>query len=363
MRLIRSVSTAAAMALALVAGVTAALAQASDICLQLQARLAQLERAPTGADRSHDYDTPIAQQQGEINRAMTEARRVGCLGGFLFFQPRAAPKCGPLMATIDHMRANLGRLMNARSQVAYDPFAVASERGNILRSLQLNRCNAGGPQYVFTNRDGEPGSGGLFATLFGRSRLRVYGNGIFTDSPGGDTYRTLCVRTCDGYYFPISFSTVPGQFDADAQTCQQMCPGTEAVLYTHRNPGEDVADMVSLAGEPYTSLPTAFLYRKQFDKACTCGAATASAPQFTDFATDASIDPNAALAAIAVATPPQPTLRPAPGEDPETIATRLGDLVPKPVTVPDAKSGTDVAGVTADGRKIRIVGPSFYYAQ
>ena len=80
------------MALALVAGVTAALAQANGICLQLQARLAQIERAPTGADRSHYYDTPIAQQQGEINRAMTEARRVGCLGGFLFFQPRAAPK-------------------------------------------------------------------------------------------------------------------------------------------------------------------------------------------------------------------------------------------------------------------------------
>ena len=59
------------------------------------------------------------------------------------------------------------------------------------------------------------------------------------------TYRTLCVRTCDGYYFPISYSTVPSKFADDEQLCQRLCPATEVTLYSHRNPGEDVARAVS----------------------------------------------------------------------------------------------------------------------
>jgi hypothetical protein len=33
------------------------------------------------------------------------------------------------------------------------------------------------------------------------------------------TFRTVCVRTCDGYYFPISYSTVPNRFTDDQNTC------------------------------------------------------------------------------------------------------------------------------------------------
>ena len=88
-------------------------------------------------------------------------------------------------------------------------------------------------------------------------------------SPGGDgapagTYRTVCVRTCDGYYFPISYSTVPNRFADDQRACQRQCPAAEAVLYSYRNPGEDINQAVSLNGQPYTELPNAFRYRKEF---------------------------------------------------------------------------------------------------
>ena len=36
------------------------------------------------------------------------------------------------------------------------------------------------------------------------------------------TYRTMCVRLCDGYYFPISFSTTSERFPEDAQNCTAM---------------------------------------------------------------------------------------------------------------------------------------------
>ena len=43
----------------------------------------------------------------------------------------------------------------------------------------------------------------------------------------GGTFRTICVRTCDGFYFPISYATSPDRFRDDEQTCQRMCPAAE----------------------------------------------------------------------------------------------------------------------------------------
>jgi hypothetical protein len=78
------------------------------------------------------------------------------------------------------------------------------------------------------------------------------------------------VRTCDGYYFPISYSTVPSKFPEDEQICHRQCPAAEVALYSHRNPGEDVSRAVSTSGRLYTDLPTAFSYRKQVNAACNC---------------------------------------------------------------------------------------------
>ena len=36
-----------------------------------------------------------------------------------------------------------------------------------------------------------------------------------------------CARSCDGYYFPISYSTVPSKFPEDEQLCRRLCPATE----------------------------------------------------------------------------------------------------------------------------------------
>ena len=68
------------------------------------------------------------------------------------------------------------------------------------------------------------------------------------------TYRTLCVRLCDGYYFPVSFSTLPNHFQRDADLCQSQC-AAPAELYYHQNPGGAVEQMVSVGNQqPYTSL-------------------------------------------------------------------------------------------------------------
>ena len=90
------------------------------------------------------------------------------------------------------------------------------------------------------------------------------------------TYRTLCVRLCDGFYFPISFATPEGGLARDAEQCRASC-GAEARLFYHLNPGGSVETMMDLTGRAYSALPTAFKYRKSLVTGCQCRPQPASA--------------------------------------------------------------------------------------
>lgn len=83
------------------------------------------------------------------------------------------------------------------------------------------------------------------------------------------TYRTMCVRLCDGYYFPISFSVTRQNFVRDARACDSRCSG-QARLFVYRNPGGELDAMEDLQGRPYRQLPTAFLYRATHVPSCKC---------------------------------------------------------------------------------------------
>jgi hypothetical protein len=90
-----------------------------------------------------------------------------------------------------------------------------------------------------------------------------------SDPGEGGTYRTLCVRLCDGYYWPISFATCQDGLQRDSKVCARSCE-QPAALYYYPNPGGEPEQMVSLDGKPYTGLRTAFLYRTAYDPACKC---------------------------------------------------------------------------------------------
>lgn len=83
--------------------------------------------------------------------------------------------------------------------------------------------------------------------------------------------RTVCVRLCDGYYWPISSNSSQSRLSRDAETCESSC-GSPARLYLQQDLGSDVAGMRDLSGKPYKKLDTAFLYRKKYDPACRCKA-------------------------------------------------------------------------------------------
>jgi len=83
------------------------------------------------------------------------------------------------------------------------------------------------------------------------------------------TFRTYCVRLCDGFFWPISFSTSAERFDTDAAACTSAC-ASPARLFVHKMPGGGPGTMVALNGLRYSALKTAFQFRTRYDAQCTC---------------------------------------------------------------------------------------------
>jgi len=238
----------------------------NPVCRGLEAQLAAIDRG--GNDQVRRYEDAVQGQQAELDRTVAQARRTGCEGsGFFLFARSQPPQCDELNGRIQRMRANLDRLNSDLQQLRMNSRGAAeAQRRQVLTSLAQNDC---GPQY---RAAAAPRQRGFFETLFGGGGnvTAPFGSGDVTPSDQSSTYRTICVRTCDGYYFPVSYSTGSAKFRDDEQACQRMCPASEVALYTYRNPGEDVSQAVSINGQPYTSLPNAFRYRQEFNPACSC---------------------------------------------------------------------------------------------
>lgn len=88
-----------------------------------------------------------------------------------------------------------------------------------------------------------------------------------TNSNAG--YRTLCVRLCDGFYYPISALSRPDSFRDEERACQSSC-STPAKLFYQPAPGEAADEMVALTGERYAELPNAYRSRTEYVDSCAC---------------------------------------------------------------------------------------------
>lgn len=247
-----------------------ALAQSTE-CAPLISRLDALE-VPRGAG----LEDAIAAQRYEIDRALEDADAVGCGAG----SPTA--QCRSLNVSIRRMERNLDRLeRQARRGGGVD---IGEERQRVIARLAALNC-AG-----FTTRSRErPLTAGTFEGVFGDGPLDpLYAlppsalapaapvavmtateAGQAPDDEGG--FRTICVRACDGAFFPISFSTSRTRFETDAAVCAKMCPAAEAELFAYRTHSERPEDAFSTrSGDPLTLMPNAFRFRRSFDPACSC---------------------------------------------------------------------------------------------
>ena len=325
-------------------------------CTRLESQLAAIDRAgadPGRAEQARRIEDSLTRQQADLDRVQAQFQRLGCQPPSLFsiFVQQPA-QCGGLSAQIQQMRGNIDRTQSDLQRTRHGG-EDDSQRQGVINALAQNNC---GPQYQRAAAAAMPQQRGFFETLFGGPNTTI------APSPPGDYpqvgaggYRTLCVRTCDGYYFPISNSTSSTRFAEDQQACQRQCPATEVALYSHRA-GVDVARAVSNSGKLYKEMPNAFRYRREFIAACSCRLPGQSWADALGQIKDSTVERGDIIVteekakAMNQPAPAKPAVAPA---NARTDAGRAAPITPDPAdtgAVPDPDQAK---------RNVRVVGPTF----
>ena len=260
--------TARRAALGVAVAVLAALA-AADVAEPQSADCARLRQAIADAsrdDQGGQYQAAADRQRAEIDRTVAYAHSIGCdHKQFLFFGAAPPAQCGQINGQIGRMRANLDELMSRSG-------GGAGGRGDLIARYNAQCLNAAPTQP--TN---------FLEAIFGGGRPRT--GGVVTvplnpdpgqenplDADAGEARagsKAVCVRSCDGGFFPVSYSASGGRLDSLEDMCHALCPNADVSLYTYPAAG-DIEQAVSISGARYVDTPTALKFRQSFDSSCSC---------------------------------------------------------------------------------------------
>jgi Protein of unknown function (DUF2865) len=291
----RSSIAAAFLGLAAWLAPMVATAQVNQVCARLEGQLQALNSNATqrGGPAIKQYEDAIMRQRYELERTIGYARSLGCDRRQSLFElgPSA---CVNVNQQIRSMQQNIEAMNTQMSQIASGGTSSEGQRRQIIAALQQSGCPGYAPQRSVQDR-----RRGLFDLLFGQEpevaseessppSYQAPSDYVEENGSAGWTgrYRTLCVRKCDGYYFPINFAVTNQRFETDERVCRAQCPGAETELYFHKNPSEEAQDAVNMEGRPYTAMPNALKYRQSFDPSCSCRPAGQSWAQALSAAND-----------------------------------------------------------------------------
>jgi hypothetical protein len=246
----------------------------SPYCNDLKAQIA---RAGSGGG---SRDRAVAKQSNELSRLDDYARRIGCdRQQFLFFGQAPPPQCGQINARIAQMRANLGAYQQQNDNDASVKQALLARYDAQCRDRMAPTPARAGPR-------------GFLDELFGGApQPQPYGglrevpledSGAGSQPPASDPpdevfddgapmggSEAVCVRQCDGGFFPVSYSARRNNLDDLNTLCKALCPGAEAALYT-KSPWKDIDTALSVDGDAYTNHPNALKFQKTRDATCSC---------------------------------------------------------------------------------------------
>lgn len=363
-----------AAAAVLVSDISIAHAQSAS-CSQLQRSLRTLEN--NSNFRELESAEISAQQYAQaVQDAESSYVRAGCVQQQQ--QGQLTRECRVLARQILSGRSDRDTLY----QRVETGTSVAQQREAVLQEIARFGCNAERQAGYGDELDGgfRRERNSVFDNMFGNGQVQdgqIINDGYGWGGYGGYvTVRTVCVRMSDGYFWPISYSTLTEYAGQDAQTCQAQCPNQQVGLYFYENPGQEPEQMVNLYGEPYTNLPNAFAYRRAIDPANSCkikqergtitlaeGGDTGSGrPMITYLGQSFPLpsrdprQPGAQPMQVAEIAPAQMVEVPLPRRRP------TGDAHPQ-VTPAADPNNRQARVVQFDGKRVRIVGPETPYAQ
>jgi Protein of unknown function (DUF2865) len=303
-------------------------------CLQLQQELASA-RGGGGANREElgRIEQQIAQADRVFQGTRASMEDAGCFESFFIFGRGLvrSPKCLKMNDRVEESRRQLTQLQQQRQ-------ALMGGGGNKRRQAELQaamaRSGCGGVRAPQPARRG----GGLF-DFFGGGQQReeeLPQTPIYRSIDPNGRYRSVCVRLCDGFFYPVSYATYGARLAQDATQCQSTC-AAPAELYVYRNPGQDIEQAVSLNGSAYMDLPVALRFRKEYVKGCSCKQAEYNPTEIETASKRAEADPGAQPTAAAPAPPQLPPAQaaaPASGEPSQFDLEITGSSEPAPPLAP-----------------------------
>lgn len=259
-------------------------AEARAVCEQLRHELSSSSDNIGSTRQSRRFSETINQLNRDIRQIRSDLRRAGCSSGSItVYGGDNEAFCAAAEDELHQAEMTKRGMLERRAGLD------SRGRGDILAALRRNGCMDEDmaeqeqpldrmPEDALASRDGDLDDRGYGMRDFGAIQrqpddmLRLDGQPLKGSQPLSGSLRTLCVRTCDGGFFPISSDATPADFARDAATCSKMCPGTQTELYYHSMLDQETSDMISAAtGQPYKELSTAFAYRNRKDtKSSTC---------------------------------------------------------------------------------------------
>jgi len=363
-------------AVCLMLDVNAAYAQAAQ-CGRLEDMLRQVDR--NGDFRQMGGNSQAAQQAArDVQQMESRYIRDGCNDAAKAGQ-QLTPQCTQIGREVLRLRkvaASVGQQVSSAN-------AVAGQREAILQEMARFGCNAGQSAGFSNDRQS------TFERIFGSTSEGDFTDGQMIDgggywgNQGYQTVRTVCVRLSDGYFWPISYSTLNDYVINDAQTCQASCVTTPVELFFYDNPGQEPEQMRNQYGEPYTGLPNAFKYRETLDTSPS--ASCKVAPKSDGNMSVATVSDGTTRTMIEVAGQsfPMPLRDPrgvapiaAAVETPIAAPLETANLVSVPlprrrpagpgetvVSTPVQSAETELRLVQFGKKVVRVVGPDTPYAQ
>lgn len=234
-------------------------------CRELEYQLTSGGSPSNAQDQLPRIESDLRQADAQYHRAQYDAEHSDCYEEMFLFgrSLRRTQRCVDLDRQVQSAKARLQQLAAQRDALTRGS-STRSRRDDIVAELARNRC---GDNYV-REYEAQRGRGNSIFSFFTNEEQEDSGRYAAPSYGSSSAYRTLCVRECDGFYFPISNETTESHFQEDDAKCRSQC-AAPAELFYHRA-DQDVDQMVSLTGRPYSQTPNAFRNRKVYIRGCSC---------------------------------------------------------------------------------------------
>jgi len=249
-----------------------ALAQNAGECARLQQAIAS-RHGSSGAQAA------VERQRAELGRTEAAARSLGCGNRkILIFGSDPPPQCGELNGQIARMQANLADLEARAGGGAGDLIArYNAECGNAPpRPTNFLEALFGGVARLAAPPPPPPPPGQTEARFEPLDRApadRTTESGQPVDRQHVVAHSgsyAVCVRTCDGSFFPVSYSGSGSRADSLEEVCRALCPNADVALYSFPFGGTIDEAAASTTGEPYANLANAGKFQTAYDPNCSC---------------------------------------------------------------------------------------------